>query len=921
MLRLLFKKNGGCIVKGSKILNQIGVVFVTCMLMLLYCQITIAATYYIDYASGNDANNGTSTSKPWKHSPGMSAFTGSYTHSNGDVFVFKGGVTWPATAIPVRITNSGVSGSPDVYMGGQRCGQSGSVSCNGGVAWGAGYSVFDGECTGDCSTGEEYGIYTSSSKSYITIDGIKFIDQGFLGRGIEILRGSGWTVKNCWFETKATYGVEYANGGENASTIYIYNNYFNNNINSIYMLGSDGTYVVDDVRIFNNTIQGMDGTFYTGGIHPDGIQMSGYGEWSWTNVKIYNNQFRGVWQEITNSYIYLQWLNGAQIYNNLFAFENIFDNSDNYLIPIGIYLGPSSQHNNDVKIYGNTFSSGANYNTGKGMQKAVTVSGNQGTVDIKNNIFSLGEWGITLPSPQTGTTVTIDYNLYQKRTGGHLITDYVAATHYDTVGSGSSACISRSWECHGVTAEPKIKAVPTGSYLSGDFSLQSDSPAISIGNAKLGTIYNTDINGETRGDLWDIGAYEYGATNKSTLVVTSVNGTVTSNPSGINCGSTCSADYESGTSVTLTASPNSGYTFAGWLGVGCSGTGTCTVTMNEATFVTANYTIPVYNLTVTKSGTGTGTVTGSDGLINCGSTCSVNYESGKTVTLTAVTGSGSIFSGWSGACTGTGTCTVSMTAAKSVTATFISVYTLTVAKSVAAAGTVTSSDGTINCGSTCAATYYPSTSVMLTVSPNSGYTFTGWSGGGCSGTGTCTVTMNAASSVTAYFATTVYNLSVTKSGTGTGTVTGSDGLISCGSTCSVNYETGKTVTLTAVAGSGSTFSGWSGACTGTGTCTVSMTAAKTVTATFATSVTSVSYKLTVRKSISRAGTITANDGGINCGSTCSANYGSGKSVTLTASANSGYKFYKWAGACTGTGTCTVKMTAAKNATAYYLLSW
>jgi uncharacterized repeat protein (TIGR02543 family) len=320
---------------------------------------------------------------------------------------------------------------------------------------------------------------------------------------------------------------------------------------------------------------------------------------------------------------------------------------------------------------------------------------------------------------------------------------------------------------------------------------------------------------------------------QSTLLVTSDNGTVTSNPAGINCGSTCSENYGAETSVTLTASANSGYTFIGWSGGGCSGTGACTVTMTEAKSVTAQFATSVYNLTVAKSGTGAGTVTGSDGLINCGSICSVNYASGTSVILTASPNSGYTFTGWSGACSGTGTCTVSMTEAKSVAATFIPVYKLTVTKSVSGAGTITSSDSTINCGSTCSANYNPGTSVTLTASPNSGYTFTGWSGGGCSGTGTCTVAMTTAASVTATFATTVYNLTVTKPGTGAGTVTGSDGLINCGSTCSVNYESGTSVALAASATSGSTFSGWSGGCTGTGICTVNMTAAKSVKATFA----------------------------------------------------------------------------------------
>jgi hypothetical protein len=77
-----------------------------------------------------------------------------------------------------------------------------------------------------------------------------------------------------------------------------------------------------------------------------------------------------------------------------------------------------------------------------------------------------------------------------------------------------------------------------------------------------------------------------------------------------------------------------------------------------------------FTLSVTKAGTGSGTVTSAPSGINCGSTCSANYSSGASVTLTATAASGSTFAGWSGACTGTGTCAVSMTAARSVTATF-----------------------------------------------------------------------------------------------------------------------------------------------------------------------------------------------------------------------------------------------------------
>jgi len=75
-------------------------------------------------------------------------------------------------------------------------------------------------------------------------------------------------------------------------------------------------------------------------------------------------------------------------------------------------------------------------------------------------------------------------------------------------------------------------------------------------------------------------------------------------------------------------------------------------------------------LTVTKSGSGSGTVASSPAGISCGTACSASYTSGTSVTLTATPASGSTFAGWSGACSGTGTCTLAMTAARSVTATF-----------------------------------------------------------------------------------------------------------------------------------------------------------------------------------------------------------------------------------------------------------
>jgi phospholipase C len=146
-------------------------------------------------------------------------------------------------------------------------------------------------------------------------------------------------------------------------------------------------------------------------------------------------------------------------------------------------------------------------------------------------------------------------------------------------------------------------------------------------------------------------------------------GSVSSNPAGISCGQTCTANFNSGTVVQLTAVPDANSTFAGWGGA-CSGTGTCQVTLQAAQSVTASFTSPGLHLTVLLSGTGTGTVTSSPAGINCGTTCDATFTSGTVVQLTPAAANGSTFAGWSGDCAGTGACSVTVDAARSVTATF-----------------------------------------------------------------------------------------------------------------------------------------------------------------------------------------------------------------------------------------------------------
>ncbi len=219
---------------------------------------------------------------------------------------------------------------------------------------------------------------------------------------------------------------------------------------------------------------------------------------------------------------------------------------------------------------------------------------------------------------------------------------------------------------------------------------------------------------------------------------------------GINCGPTCAMPLTAGANVSLSAAANGDSDFAGWSGGGCSGAGGCNVTVNADTTVIATFNLKPVTLTVQKQGSGSGTVSG--GGIDCGGICAVNVTPGASVSLGAVPSAGSTFVSWSGGgCSGNGACNVTVTANTTVTATFNTtpLPVLTVQKQGSGAGTVTG--GPISCGSTCSAPVSVGSQVTLSAAASAGSIFAGWSGGGCSGTGACSVTVNSSTTVTATF--------------------------------------------------------------------------------------------------------------------------------------------------------------------------
>ncbi len=331
--------------------------------------------------------------------------------------------------------------------------------------------------------------------------------------------------------------------------------------------------------------------------------------------------------------------------------------------------------------------------------------------------------------------------------------------------------------------------------------------------------------------------------------------------------------YIDGTKVTVLAYPVAGYRFSKWSG-DCSGSDSCSVTINEDKAVTANF-IQEVDLTTAVNPSDGGTV------LPAGKT---SHPPGAVVTVIATPTDGYQFSEWTIDCSGSGPCVITMDSAKSVTANFVGVFDLTVAA-------VPTDGGSVFPGST--TSYVADDQVTILARSAAGYQFSEWSGD-CSGDSACVVTMDSDKSVTANFKP-VFDLTVSADPAAGGTV------FPEGTT---SYISGAQITILAHPASDYQFSTWSGDCSGNGSCAVVMNGGKSVTASF-----NQVFDLTVTVDPPKGGFV------FPAGTT---SYAEGGQITLTARPAYGYAFSGWGGDCSGIDSCIVTMDDNKTVTANFV---
>ena len=312
--------------------------------------------------------------------------------------------------------------------------------------------------------------------------------------------------------------------------------------------------------------------------------------------------------------------------------------------------------------------------------------------------------------------------------------------------------------------------------------------------------------------------------------------------------------YAGNEEITLTAIPERGYKFVGWTDGDKNATRTITVTQDK--LYTAEFELETYTVTVVAQN---GTVTGAD-----------DYEFGSTATLKATANTGYQFSGWSDGNTDNPR-SVTVEDNVTYTAEFAPImYTIT----------TKAENGSVNGGGSAA---YNSTVILEAVAAQ-GYQFKQWSDGVKTASRTITVTQDA-----------TYTAEFEKVTALTITIVAENGKVDGVKT---SYAYNELATLTAVANSHYHFVCWNDSVT-TASRSVTVNVNMTLTAIFAID----RHKITV---VAENGTVTG-----------AGEYDYGKEVTLTATANSGYKFVRWSDSVT-TATRTIKVEADVNLTAIFV---
>jgi len=482
-------------------------------LFLIFSLLGYSATYYVDFATGADTNNGTSTSTPFKHSPGDDNATdtaASTTLAANDEVVFKGGVTYEGR---IDADWSGTSGNEITYI-------SGDVY---GTPWGTGRAILDGTGISVSAGGAFTGVLSLLGASYITVEGFEVNngpnDTGFEGAiGWKGASGGSITIDNCLLDDNDSNGVMIQglwDSGTNPTIFIVQNSEISNNgYHGIQTRG--GT---DDVSILDNEIHDNgqtvgDGIFIGGGgtALADDIIVRGNEIYnhdtkgamliSATDVLIEDNLCRET-GDVQDEFGIMISPKGTLTVSNYTIRNNIIKSDHRLEGLIRIYCD-SNGIVDGVDIYNNTI---WDLQTADLVPSIILHEGSSSQTDavrnvvIKNNIITsdrgAGQYTIHVNSGECSLGFDADYNFYYN----------AQTTGWEWEGVAQNFA---TWQGH----DDANGFNGTDPALAANGYPDSQSEVIDEGTDLSGEGFSDDYAGTARpqGSEWDMGAYEYPST-------------------------------------------------------------------------------------------------------------------------------------------------------------------------------------------------------------------------------------------------------------------------------------------------------------------------------------------------------------------------------------------------------------------------
>ncbi|MHA2426510.1 MAG: choice-of-anchor Q domain-containing protein [Candidatus Hermodarchaeia archaeon] len=477
----------------KKILLVLAFLFVSC------CCLSFGDTYYIDYSATDDSQNGTSKSTPWKRAPGMVGFAGSYSHTAGDVFIFKGGEVWPSAVLPWSISYSGTSGNIDTYTTDQ--------------TWYTGESwsqpTIDGENQG-ASIGN-YMIIAEDADywKFNDIEIIDFYQAEVAGDGymFQIEDCEQVEISNCTFAPQCWLGLYfvYITGSDTYSVFSVHDSDFSKVSQGIAIAVTGSSTTTEDFDIYDNLIHDLADQI-NDGTHGDGIHTwVNQATSQLTDVKVYRNKFYGALKTTDGTAGLTAWVfysdrtNNTYTYNNTFTYSDTEEHASYTLFTSMVSYHGAGENDGTHYLYENTFY-GHDY-PDVTANRSVYVQGTADYIYIKNNIFTGYRWMAEFTSALSN--LTSDYNCINEEDPSNYVVKWGAS--YDTFSDWKT----RGYDTNSKNTDPDINTTT--------LKLNSiSSPPYDAGEA-LGGIYNEDLERISRpqGGGWDMGAYEYLASRSS----------------------------------------------------------------------------------------------------------------------------------------------------------------------------------------------------------------------------------------------------------------------------------------------------------------------------------------------------------------------------------------------------------------------